>query len=92
MKPHVLILSSLYDFSADLVALRLQHAGTPYVRLNREQFSDHRLTLDPLVPELIIHGPSGSYHIDRQLGLCMVSPTRLPTEHSFGSAFAAGTA
>ena len=53
MKPHVLILSGLYDFSADLVALRLQHAGTPYVRLNREQFSDHRLTLDPLVPELI---------------------------------------
>ena len=35
---------------------------------DREQFSDHRLTLDPLVPELIIHGPSGSYHIDRQLG------------------------
>ena len=68
MKPHVLILSGLYDFSADLVALRLQHAGTPYVRLNREQFSDHRLTLDPLVPELIIHGPSGSYHIDRELG------------------------
>ena len=68
MKPHVLILSGLYDFSTDLVMLRLQHAGTPYVRLNREQFSDHRLTLDPLIPELTIRGPSGSYHIDRELG------------------------
>lgn len=67
MRPHVLILSGLYDFSTDLVALQLQHAGIRYVRLNREQFANHRLTLDPLVPELIIHGPSGNYHIGREL-------------------------
>ena len=61
MRPHVLILSGLYDFSTDLVALQLQRAGINYVRLNREQLADHRLTLDPLVPELIIHGPSGNW-------------------------------
>lgn len=68
MKPHVLILSGLYDFSADLVALQLQDAGVPYVRLNREQLADHRLTLDPLVPELAIRGPSGNHHVGRELG------------------------
>ena len=67
MKPHVLILSSLYDFSADLVALRLQDADVPYVRLIREQLADHRLTLDPLVPELAIRGPSGNYYVGRDL-------------------------
>ena len=60
MSPHILILSGLYDYSADLVALQLQHAGVPFVRLNREQLAGHRLTLDPLVPELIVHGPAGT--------------------------------
>ena len=67
MSVSVLILSSLYDFSTDLVALQLQHSGVPYVRLNREQLSSHRLTLDPLVPQLTIHGPVGSYRIGPDL-------------------------
>ena len=67
MSPHVLILSGLYDFSTDLVALRLEEAGIPYVRLNREQLADHRLTLDPLVPELTIHGPAGIYDVGLDL-------------------------
>ena len=67
MRPHVLILSGLYDFSTDLVALRLQHAGVPYDRLNREHLADHRLTLDPLVPELTIHGPAGTYYFGPDL-------------------------
>ena len=67
MSPHVLILSGLYDFSADLVAMRLRHAGVPYVRLNSEQLVDHQLTLDPLVPELTIRGPSGTYHVGQDL-------------------------
>lgn len=67
MSPHVLILSGLYDFSTDLVALRLEEAGIPYVRLNREQLADHRLTLDPLVPELTIHGPAGTYDVGLDL-------------------------
>jgi hypothetical protein len=67
MSPHVLILSGLYDFSTDLVTLRLQEAGVPYVRLNREQLADHRLTLDPLVPELTIYGPAGTHDVGLDL-------------------------
>lgn len=63
MRPHVLILSGLYDFSTDLVALELDRAGVPYVRLNREQLSDHRLTLDPFAPCLTIAGPGGTFEV-----------------------------
>ena len=56
MSPKILILSSLYDYSTDLVTLQLQNVGVPFVRLNREQFADHRLTLDPVVPELTVCG------------------------------------
>lgn len=67
MSTQVLILSSLYDFSTDLVALLLQEAGVPCVRLNREQLAEYRLTLDPLTPELTIYGPSGTYNIGQDL-------------------------
>lgn len=61
MTTRVLILAGLYDFSTDLVTLRLQDAGVPFVRLNREQLADYHLTLDPLVPELTIDGPAGPH-------------------------------
>ena len=67
MNPHVLILSSVYDFSADLVTLQLQQDDVPYVRLNREQLSDHRFALNPLIPELSIEGPVGTHHIGMAL-------------------------
>ena len=67
MNPHVLILSGLYDFSTDLVALQLQRIGVPYIRLNREQLAEHSLTLDPLVPELTIHGPAGTCKVGQNL-------------------------
>jgi hypothetical protein len=67
MSPEVLILSSLYDFSTDLVVLQLEDAGVSYVRLNREQLADHRLALDPLIPELTIHGPVGTYVVGPDL-------------------------
>jgi len=67
MSPYVLILSGLYDFSTDLVILRLEESGIPYVRLNREQLADHRLTLDPLVPEMTIQGPAGTYDVGLDL-------------------------
>ena len=68
MSPNILILSSLYDYSTDLVTLQLQNVGVPFVRLNREQFSDHRLALDPVVPELTVRGPSGTHHFGPDLG------------------------
>lgn len=67
MKPHVLILSSVFDFSTDMVVLRLRHAGVPYARLNREHLADHQLTLDPLTSTLAIDGPSGCYSVDKNL-------------------------
>ena len=67
MNPLVLILSGLYDFSTDLVTIRLQNAGVPYLRLNREQLADHRLTLDPSIPELFVEGPAGSHRLDPSL-------------------------
>lgn len=67
MRPYVLVLSGLYDFSTDLVVLSLQEAGVPYVRLNREQLADYRITLDPLVPELTIRSSVGTYHIGPDL-------------------------
>ena len=67
MRRHVLILSGLYDFSTDLVTFQLERAGVPYIRINREQFSEYRLTLDPLAPRLTIDGPGGTCVVDTEL-------------------------
>lgn len=67
MNPHILIISSLYDFSTDLVALSLEQDDVPFVRLNREQLADHRLTLDPLIPMLTIYGPAGTHVVGPDL-------------------------
>lgn len=63
MNPLVLLLSSHYDFSTDEVALGLESAGVPYLRLNREQLIEHRLSLDPIAPRLSIEGPVGTYEV-----------------------------
>jgi len=57
MNPAVLIVAGLYDFSADLVALRLTEAGVGFLRLNREHFPDLRFGLDPLARTLSVGGP-----------------------------------
>ena len=67
MIPRVLILAGLYDFSADLVAVQLESAGVPYVRLNREQLADYRLTLDPVSPDLTVRGPNGVCKVGSEL-------------------------
>ena len=41
-----LLVSSLYDFSTDLVAQEFERRGNKYVRLNREEFKNYRLTID----------------------------------------------
>jgi hypothetical protein len=48
MKYYIVILSSLYDFSTDLVAQRLEEAGAKYIRLNKEQFKDYDLHFNPV--------------------------------------------
>lgn len=43
----VLIVSSIYDFSTDLVTQDLEKRGIPYLRLNKEYFSEYRITIIP---------------------------------------------
>lgn len=52
----VLIIASLYDFAIDCVIRHLAHRGVSYLRLNREQFSDLRMTLDPVERTLRVRG------------------------------------
>ncbi|MEJ1339481.1 MAG: RimK-like protein [Candidatus Sedimenticola sp. (ex Thyasira tokunagai)] len=42
----VLIVSSIYDFSTDLVVQELEKRGVNYFRLNREDFATYRSTID----------------------------------------------
>lgn len=63
MNPEVLLLSSLYDFATDELALRLRLAGTSSLRLNREQLGQHRLSLDPVSSRLCITGPAGDHEL-----------------------------
>jgi hypothetical protein len=57
--PRVLLLSGLYDFSTDLIADALRERGSTFLRLNREQFLDCRITLDPVASILEVKLPSG---------------------------------
>ncbi|WP_194089324.1 RimK-like protein [Vibrio hibernica] len=42
----VLIVSSIYDFSTDLVVQELENRGVNYFRLNKENFTTYRSTID----------------------------------------------
>ena len=67
MTPRVLILAGLYDFSADLVTVRLEAERVPYLRLNREQLTDYRIPLDPIAPTLVVRGPNGTCTLGHEL-------------------------
>ena len=54
MSFEVLLLTSKYDFSADMVALRLKEMGANYLRINREGLADYRLTINPVEPSLSV--------------------------------------
>ncbi len=55
MSPSALLLTTVYDFSADLVALRLEEMGVPFLRINREHFQSYRITIDPVEPSVVIY-------------------------------------
>ena len=46
MNVDILIISSIYDFSTDLVVQELESRNVNYFRLNKESFSNYRLTID----------------------------------------------
>lgn len=46
--PKILIISSLYDFSTDLVCAELKTLGVCYLRINRDEFKTYNIILDPI--------------------------------------------
>lgn len=67
MKVNVLILSSLYDFSTDLVCLRLKESSVPFLRLNKEKLKEYRISLNPLKPELAVRISNIVYEVSSDL-------------------------
>lgn len=56
MNKFCLILTSIYDFSVDLVIRQLEEDGVNYFRLNKESVTDYRINIDPISKELCISG------------------------------------
>src|SRR5258708_21277136 len=56
VKASVLVLSSLYDFSIDIVLRRLREMGVSYLRLNMEQMADLRVAFDPVTRSMTVRG------------------------------------
>lgn len=50
--PEVLIISNKHDFTTDYVVFQLKRMGASYLRLNRDQFSDFKITLLPVAQKL----------------------------------------
>lgn len=72
--PAVLILSSLYDLAADMVVSKLEAAGVPYIRLNRQALPDHRVAVDPLAPMMTVRGPVGRHVVSRPCSVWYRAP------------------
>jgi hypothetical protein len=45
--PEVLIISNMHDYSTDHIAFQLNKTGIPYLRLNRDQLSDFKISFIP---------------------------------------------
>ncbi len=45
--PEILIISNKYDYSTDHITFRLNEMGASYLRLNRDQLSDFKISLVP---------------------------------------------
>ena len=67
MKPDVLIFTSIYDFSSDMVALELEKRGARYFRLNKEQLSDFSISLDIQTQVLQIRSHEIDINMDSSL-------------------------
>ena len=64
MSVDILILSSIYDFSTDLVTQDLEKRGISYLRLNKEYFSQYRITVIPDEVLMKIEGHGWSFIVD----------------------------
>lgn len=62
-----LVASSLYDFSTDLVVQELERRNAKYVRLNRENLENYRLTLDVHEASLEVKVGGANYRVTSDL-------------------------
>lgn len=53
IRPEVLIISNKFDYSTDHIAFQLNRVSGSYLRLNRDQFSDFKISLAPLEQKLL---------------------------------------
>jgi len=67
IRPTVLVLANLHDFSSDKVCLALAQAGVTYLRLNRDQLAELRLRLDPIEPRLKVEFDGQVWVVDETL-------------------------
>ncbi len=67
MSIDVLIVSSIYDFSTDLVVQELEKREVSYFRLNKEDFDNYRLTIDIQGKTLEIHVNGIVYEVTSSL-------------------------
>ena len=67
MNPRVLILTSIYDLSADLVACNLKERDVPFLRINREEIANIRIALDPVEPRLRVYSTGVEAEISNNL-------------------------
>jgi glutathione synthase/RimK-type ligase-like ATP-grasp enzyme len=60
MKVDILILSTIYDFSTDLVIQELEKRAVRYLRLNKENLAEYRITIipDKVLMKIERHGDS----------------------------------
>ncbi|MCB5196917.1 hypothetical protein [Deefgea salmonis] len=56
MKKSCLIISSIYDFSIDLVIQELEKSKVDYIRLNKENIHKHQISIDPEKKTISITG------------------------------------
>lgn len=64
IKPEVLIISNKHDYSTDNVTHALRKYDCTYLRLNRDQFEEMKLNLDPITPKLYGETPKYKFVID----------------------------
>ncbi len=67
MNVEVLLLSSLYDFSTDLVCEQLHHSKTPFLRINRETLHKSLVQLEPTNPTLLYSIDSLTWEVGASL-------------------------
>jgi glutathione synthase/RimK-type ligase-like ATP-grasp enzyme len=61
--PAILIISNKHDFATDHVVFHLKKSGVPYLRLNRDQFSDFQIAFQPTAQRLSGTGTNFSFEV-----------------------------